>query len=487
MKLSELFPDYNGQDNPVIDSLAVDSREPNPNGLFFCITGLRSDGHRYIDQAVRQGAVAVVHSAETDLPAGVIGIRVADTSEELLRVTNLFYAYPSAAMKIYAVTGTNGKTTTAYIMENLLSHVERCAYNGTVGLRINGQLQEGIHMTTPDNLTLTRMIAQVRDAGCDSLAMEISSHALDQRRADNVAVDVAVYTNLTHEHLDYHGTMASYCEAKCRLFRGLKSGAVSVLNRDDAYYEVFRAASAVRTVSYGMHPESTYRISDLSLTATGSHFILHYDGAAYPVETDLVSAVNMYNLTAALAAVHEAGHDLSAMIARAAHIEMNIGRFQAVPNQHCTVLVDFAHTPDGFEKIYAFAKEITSPQNRIITVFGSAGQRDKLKRPILGAVSDRYCDRIILCEDDIRDEDPVVIAAEIAEGIEHKEKVSVIADRYEAIAAAIRESAPGDTVLLLSKGLERHIPKADGDEPWMGDDRAAKKALHEFYGEAADE
>lgn len=482
MRLSKLFENVTPQEDREIRSLAMDSRVDNPDGIFFCIEGLTSDGHCYAEQAAAKGATVIVHSKPVKEVPGVVYRRVDDVPAEMNRVTDLFYGQPSRNLTVYAVTGTNGKTTISVLIQKLLAHYESCAYNGTVGTSINGELVQGIHMTTPDNIALTRLLAEVRDAGCQSIAMEISSHALDQCRADNVDIDVAIFTNLTLEHLDYHKTMEAYCEAKQKMFRNLKPDAVAVLNRDDAYYEAFRSVCPCRTVSYGMHEDADYRITDLRLSATGTRFNLCHGGNCYPLETDLVSEINMYNLAAALAAVHERGHDLAELAGYARVISPQIGRFQALPNDYYNLIVDFAHTPDGFEKIFRFAQSITPQGHRIFAVFGSAGRRDFVKRPVLGEVADRYCDRIVLCEDDPRDEDPLQIAEEIKGGITHLEKVDVIADREAAIHFAVEEAEPGDTILMLAKALDRFIPRKNGEEPWIGDDQAALDAVREKHG-----
>ena len=472
MLVSKIFPQI--EKNIDITGLSIDSREKNQGGIFFCIEGMTQDGHKYAAQAAENGAKVIVHSKELDKYFEKVEyVKVEDTVAELNRVTNIFYGFPSKDLTVYAVTGTNGKTTTSYIMESLLSHFEKAAYNGTIGTKINGKLQYEQHMTTPDNIKLTEMLAKVRDAGCTSIAMEISSHALAQGRADNVAVDVAIFTNLTHEHLDYHKTMGGYMEAKLRLFEHLEPSSTAIINIDDKYADNFVKASKCQVITYGEGENADYRITDVKLSPNATDFTLALkNGEKIKVHTNLVSKINTFNLTAAIIALRSQGYDINEILKYTDKISLNIGRFQSIENPYCHVLVDFAHTPDGFEKIFQFAQEITGEDDKIWSIFGSAGRRDVTKRPIFGELADKYCDKIILCEDDYRDEDPYEIALDILEGIEHKDKVEIIIDRYEAIKYAIDHANKDDIVLILSKGLERFLPSENGDKFWMGDDAA---------------
>lgn len=475
-RLNELF---NNVDSDLsILSLSTDSRKENTNGIFFCIKGISSDGHKFIDNAIINGAKVIVHSDDVEKKQGIIYIKVKDTLDELNRVTNVFFDYPYRNMEIYAVTGTNGKTTTAYIIENILSNFQKCAYNGTIGTKIDGVLSQSNHMTTPDNIALTQIAYEAKNASCTAMALEISSHALEQKRADNVQVDVAIFTNLTHEHLDYHKTMHSYMLAKRKLFENLNYDSVAVLNIDDEYCEDIKDGCKCKIITYGMSDNADFTISDINLHNNGTSFTLKTDTKSYFVETNLLSKINTYNLTAALVALSSMGYSLDKLLQYTNNLDINIGRFQKIPYDDLNIYVDFAHTPDGFSKIFEFAKGTTSAENNIICVFGSAGQRDTEKRPILGAIADEYCDKIIICEDDYRDEDPMKISNEILSGIKNKDKATIIIDRYDAIKFAIENSKKNDTILILSKGLDRSIPKNGKDEYWIGDDEACKKILN---------
>lgn len=479
MLIDKFYPDKAGYKID-ISAIYINSKLVTPNSIFVCIVGLRNDGHDYIDMAIENGAKVIIHSKEIKKYDGIIYIKVFDTDLELNRLTDIFYNYPSKNMTVYAVTGTNGKTTTAYIIEEILSHFEKIAYNGTIGTKIDGKLIEGNHMTTPDNIHLTKLLSDVKSMNVTSVALEISSHALEQKRAYNVDVDAAIYTNLTHEHLDYHKTMDGYLNAKQLLFKNLKPTASAVLNIDDSYYKNFAEASPCKIISYGQDDRATFKISNINMLVDKTSFTLTCPNGVYNVQSSLVSLVNVYNLTAALVAIHSQGYTMEELLQYTSSINMNIGRFQSIPNSHCNIIVDYAHTPDGFLKIYEFAKSITKKENKIITVFGSAGQRDLEKRPIFGELSDKFCDYIILCEDDYRDEDPTKIALDILKGISDKSKVKIIIDRYKAIYEAIKYSKKDDTILILSKGLDKFLPKGDKDVFWMGDDIAAIKALDEL-------
>lgn len=479
--LSELFNNSNLIENDIeIKSLASDSRNVGENCIFFCIKGLTTDGHNYIDKAVENGATVIVHSEDVPKINGITYIKVDNVVSALTKVCNRFYDNPSTKLKIYAVTGTNGKTTTSYIMESLLSHFEKTSYLGTVGLKKDGILHELNHMTTPDCIMLNSILSELVDESCRSLCMEISSHSLEQHRVDILDVDVAIFTNLTHEHLDYHKTMDAYMSAKRRLFGMLDKNKVAVLNIDDKYFSEILRGCNCKVLTYGTNPDSDFFIHDIKLSINRTKFKLNVDNKEYEVNTNLVSEINTYNLVAAMAALYSQGHSMNDIIKYAQNITMDIGRFQIVNDDRLNIIVDFAHTPDGFVKIFEFAKQITPSENNIISVFGSAGRRDVTKRPILGKIADEYCDKVIICEDDYRDEDPNFISEQILSGMNDKNKANIIIDRYEAIRHALTTANEGDTVLILSKGLDQYIPKNGKEVYWMGDHIACEKILNEI-------
>lgn len=312
-------------------------------------------------------------------------------------------------------------------------------------------------------------------------AMEVSSHGLELRRVESVDFDAAVFTNLTHDHLDFHGTMERYFAAKLKLFTSLKKDALAVINVDDPYGRKIIDACTVRTVTYGVERDADYRADDIHLGVEETSFTLIHEGKEYPVKTNLVALFNVYNLLAAIAVLAETVMPLEEILPYTGHIHQVAGRIERIcEGQPFNVIVDFAHTPDGMEKIMSYGRLITKEGCKMIAVFGSAGKRDTKKRPIFGELADRYCDMIILTEDDPRDEDPHAIADEIRSGIHHTQNV-FISDRYSAIRQAIESANEGDTILLLGKGDEDFMYHENGRVPWKGDHHAARECIRRYY------
>ena len=404
MKLSELFSV--SVDTPV-EGLALDSRKVKPGYVFFCLEGLENDGHRFADKAAAAGAVAIVHSKPLEKAAGVTYILAEDVTDELNRVSALFYGSPSRKMTVFGITGTNGKTTISMILRSLYSHHKPTGYIGTVGVEYLN-VHRDASLTTPDQIELQSVLAEMREAGMEAVAMEISSHGLVQRRTENIDVDCAVFTNLTRDHLDYHKTMEAYFEAKKTLFRGMKKDGIAVFNADDDSLEELKACCACPWVSYSIREEgqADYQARDLKLGPRYTTFTLHHGGKAYPVCCNLIAAYNISNLLAVIAAAHSQGMALETLIPLLDKIPQVPGRMEVVDEgQSYHVIVDFAHTPDAFDKVFDFAEKVRHPEGKVYAVFGSSGRRDVGKRPIMGEIAGRFCDEIVTTQDDPRDED----------------------------------------------------------------------------------
>lgn len=376
-------------------------------------------------------------------------------------------------MKIFAVTGTNGKTTTSYLIYKILSSLEKSSYNGTAGSFIGDISFDYSGLTTPNSIQLAEFFDKARKKSSSSLAFEVSSHALSQKRADYIDIDCAIYTNLTRDHLDYHKTMEEYKKAKLELFEQLKKEAIAVLNIDDEYYEDFKNAANCKCVSYGKSQNADFRFENEIIKPNYTEFDFVYKGKRRKIKTNLISEVNIYNLCASISAIISTGVDLDDIIECLENIDFKIGRLEYVEIEECIVIVDYAHTPDSFEKIFSFAKKSKNSDQRIISVFGSAGKRDKGKRPIMGEIADKYSDIIILTEEDNRDESPIDIAKEIAKGIKDKTKVLIEADRLKAIKLAKEKANKNDIVLILGKAREDFLYR-EKEVEWIGDTNAAK-------------
>lgn len=481
MRLSKMFKNVPTTN---IEGLSFDSRKVNPGDMYFCLPGLTFDGHDFIDQAIDRGALAIVHSKPIESPrGGAIYIRVDDTVEALNQAARIFYNRPSDAMTMYGITGTNGKSTIANIVRHFVEPEDPCGYIGTISISY-GDVNLAPDLTTPDTVFLQKTLRAMVNAGMKACAMEVSSHGLAQRRVEGIDFDCAVFSNFTYDHLDFHGTMENYFEAKSRLFKKrVKPDGVSILNADDPKYDELKAISQAKTISYGLKKEADYRAINVKMDSSSIRFDLVYGSKIYPVETNLVGEFNLYNLLAAIAAVHETdrNQDLENIIAKTKNIPQIAGRLEQIQEgQNFNVIVDFAHTPDGMQKMFELGRMITRPNSQLIAVFGSAGKRDKPKRKVFGELAEKYCDAVYLTEDDPRDEDPAEIAAEIRSGMKNVQNV-FFPDRYEAIRQAIESANEGDTVLILGKGDEPFMYREKGRAPWMGDNNAAKECLDRLH------
>ncbi|MEE3488343.1 MAG: UDP-N-acetylmuramoyl-L-alanyl-D-glutamate--2,6-diaminopimelate ligase [Bulleidia sp.] len=478
MKLNELFenvPDIE------IKSLMADSRRKRPDSIFFCVKGMMFDGHRFVEQAIQNGAKVIVYSESIACThPEVTYIRVKDVNAVFNKVADAFYGYPSHKMTVYGVTGTNGKSSIACIIRDLLDPVSPTGYIGTIAIEY-GNVKLPPLLTTPDIDDLHGILKDMLDAGIRNVAMEASSIGIDQGRVDAIDFDVGIFTNLTHDHLDYHGTMENYFQAKKKFFDHLKPGAIAITNADDPYGMRIVEDCPCRVLTYGIDHEADYQVVKYQLLADRTLFVLKCNGMEYELETNLVARFNIYNLLAVIAALNASGMSITQMLPNLRNIKQVEGRMERIDRgQPFNVLVDFAHTPDGIEKVCQFASAITPKGKRIIAITGSAGKRDTVKRPIFGEILDQYADMIILTEDDPRNEKPLDIARQIASGI-HRKPYTIIEDRYDAIRQAVEIAQEGDTIIILGKGDEKFIYREFGREPYEGDDAIAREVIDQYW------
>ena len=485
MKLNELFDQVGDIE---IRSLMADSRKKRPDSIFFCERGMMNDGHRFVDQAIENGAKVIVHSEPlSHTNPDITYIKVKDVNKVYNKVADAFYGYPSHKLLMFGVTGTNGKSTIACVIRDVLNAYHPCGYIGTIAIEY-GNVKLPPLLTTPDIDDLHGILRDMVSAGIEACALEASSIGIEQGRVDSIDFDAAIFTNLTHDHLDYHGTMENYFQAKKKLFDRLKEEAVAITNADDPYGKKIVEDCRCKVVTYGIEKPADYQIVRYQLKKDRTVFTLRCNGMEYELETNLVAKFNLYNLLAAIAALNQKGISITQMLPKLKNIRQVEGRVQRIDEgQPFNVIVDFAHTPDGIEKLCQYASAITPKGNRIIAITGSAGKRDTAKRPIFGEILDHYADMIILTEDDPRDEKPSEIAAEIAKGI-HSTEYIMIEDRYDAIRQAVEIAATGDTIIIMGKGDERFIYREFGREPYEGDDAIAKEVIQKYYfGELEDE
>ena len=478
MKLSELFKDVPDIE---VESLFADSRKKRKNGIFFCVQGMMFDGHQFVDQAIDNGAVVVVHSEPIENPRDdVTYIKVKDVLDTYNKVADAFYNHPSKKLTMFGVTGTNGKSSIASIIQAVLNNYSPCGYIGTIGINY-GNVQLPPVLTTPDIDDLHSILNDMVNAGMEACAMEASSIGIEQRRVDSVDFDVAIFTNLTHDHLDYHGTMQNYFLAKKKLFDDMKEDSIAIVNVDDEYGLKIVSDFKGKVITYGVENEADYKVESYRLLKDKTIINLQVGSMEFEIETNLVSKFNIYNLVAAIAALHEKGLAIETMMPHFKELPQVKGRMERViEGQPFTVIVDYAHTPDAIEKICQFASAITPKDKRIIAVTGSAGKRDTTKRPLMGAKLDEYCDMIILTEDDPRNENVRDIAEEIAKGIE-KTNYIIIEDRYDAIRQAVELADPNDFVMVIGKGDDLFMAREFGNDPWDGDIAICKEILKKYY------
>jgi UDP-N-acetylmuramoyl-L-alanyl-D-glutamate--2,6-diaminopimelate ligase len=460
-----------------VTRLAYDSRAVVPGSLFFCVPGLRFDGHDHAPAAVAAGAVALV--VERPLGLGVPELLVGDARAAMAPLAARFNGYPSDRLRVIGVTGTNGKTTTAFLVRSLLEAAgEQCALIGTVKTVI-GRHDEELPGTTPEAIDLQAAFARMLDAGDDACAIEVSSHALELHRADAIHFSASIFTNLTQDHLDFHPSMEGYFAAKRRLFE-LDPG-IPVVNLDDPYGRRLDTQLA-DSVTFAVDRPADYTAAGVSFTLTGARFVLRCRpaGAEGDVELELRSPLpgrfNVSNVLAALAAVHRLGVPLETIAAALPRIEPVPGRFQPVDEgQPFAVLVDYAHTPDSLENVLTTARALSA--GRLICVFGCGGDRDRGKRPRMGEIAAGLADVAVVTSDNPRSEDPEAIVGEILAGMTRSAGVEALVDRSEAIARAIELAGPGDVVVIAGKGHEQGQEFAGGQKLPFDDVLVAREAL----------
>ncbi|MGI9174347.1 MAG: UDP-N-acetylmuramoyl-L-alanyl-D-glutamate--2,6-diaminopimelate ligase [Rhodothermales bacterium] len=462
-----------------IDHLASDSRAVGPGGLFVAIRGGKIDGHLFIDKAVQNGAIAIVCEAvpkdARERYPGIAFAQVANTRAALAELAAAFYGDPSRELKMIGVTGTNGKTTTAHLLHHLLSQLgETAGLIGTIEFRLGDQTLPATH-TTPDALELNRMLRGMVSRGCTSCVMEVSSHALDQDRVRAIAYDVGVFTNLTRDHLDYHGSPQAYLAAKKKLFDTLPETATALYNADDPAAPQLIADTAARTVSYGFSGEADVQVDVLENRIDGLR--LRVDGIEQRFR--LVGHFNAYNLAAAYSAGRALGYEGADVLESLASVSPVPGRFEALRfADGTTVIIDYAHTPDALENILQTLRTTKSPAATLWCVFGCGGDRDAGKRRPMGALAESYADRVVVTSDNPRTEDPEGIMNDIRRGMDRPTEAAWIVDRKEAIAHAARHAAPGDVVLVAGKGHETY--QIIGTERRPFDDR---EEVRKVFGE----
>ncbi len=465
--------------DPEITGLAYDSRSVKPGDLFFALPGAHTDGSAFATDAASRGASAVVAATSlADLSCPVVV--TPNPREAMARLAAAFHGHPARALRCVGITGTNGKTTTAFLAHHILDAVGlRGGLIGTVKYIVAGT-ELPAPRTTPESADLQEMLAAMVAAGGRSVAMEVSSHALVQHRADAIEFDAAVFTNLTQDHLDFHRTMEAYFEAKARLFELAAAQASkkcrAVVNSDDRYGHrlIERFAKTLRVVTFGQGATADFRASNIKFDANGTTFQLDARGKSYLVRLPLIGLFNVYNALGALAAANGCGVDLRAAIGALARAPQVPGRLERVPGKrNFHVFVDYAHTDDALRNVLRTLRDLQPA--RLLTVFGCGGDRDRAKRPLMAAVASELSDWTILTSDNPRSEDPEAILADIEAGMT-SDRYTKVTDREAAIRDAIDRAGPGDIVLIAGKGHETYQERNSVRTPF-DDVEVAARAL----------
>lgn len=478
---------YQGDLEKEIIGLTYDSREVKPGMMFIAIRGYKADGHEYIKDAVSKGAAAIVIQDSQFRSTEYTWIEVPDSRVAIADLSSAFYDYPAAKMNIVGVTGTNGKTTTTNLIAYVLEDSGfKTGLIGTIHNRIGNETIP-VHHTTPEAPELQELLAFFHKKGASYAVMEVSSHALDLYRVRGTEYDVAVFTNLTQDHLDFHGDMEKYLAAKGKLFASLNQKGMkqrrkfAVINIDDPYAQELAEMTTAAVITYGIKRHADVRALDVKVEAGGVSFTLKYTNQEIPVLLKLTGIFNVYNALAAIAVGLVEGIPIEKIIKTLEVIKGIPGRFEKVDEgQDFTVIVDYSHTPDSLENCLKTAKEFA--KGRIITVFGCGGDRDKTKRPIMGEVSARLSNFTILTSDNPRSEDPQAIIDDIIPGVRKivtNDKYLELIDRKEAIYQAVGLARPGDVVIIAGKGHEDY--QVIGSRTLsFSDPEVAKNAIREL-------
>lgn len=462
-----------------IKAIMFDSRKKIDDSIFFAMKGKINDGHKFIDTAIENGAVCIVYSDENiNKKDGVVYIHADDVTQAYVSFAKAFYDYDIDKMNVIGITGTNGKTTIAWIIRSIISHFNKCGYIGTMGYYYGEKINDSsLNLTTPKSDELFRIAKEMYDYGCKTLVLEASSEGLSTNRLDQVNFSTGVFNNLSGEHFDVHGTMENYFKAKCILFDMLGNTGKAIINIDDEYGRRLFDYSKAVNISYAIDRKADYQAINVKLYNNHSEFDLLHDDKTYHIKTNMLAKFNIYNLLAVIAVLNENNYSIESILPYLENVELTPGRCQLIDvGQDFNVVVDYAFTPNSFEKVFDYAESITGKNSKIIAVFGAAGDRDHNRRPGTAAVADKRADKVILSYDDPASEDMMEILIDLKSYFKNIEP-EIILDREKAIEKAVSYAGKGDTILLLGKGNDEFFLDKNGRIPYISDEKAAKLAI----------
>lgn len=459
-----------------VSKVTCDSRGVKKGDLFIAFRGFADDGYKYIPQAISNGASAVLSEKDFEAPEYVIKILVGDTRAAFPVLASNMHNDPSRNLKMFGITGTNGKTTITYIIENIFGNAGcRTGVIGTINYRFKDKIVPAKN-TTPGPLELQCLLFEMTKAGVSHVAMEVSSHSLDQGRVNGISFDAAIFTNITGDHLDYHKTINNYFRAKVKLFGKLKKSGTAILNHDDKLVRSLAGKLKSKVLTYGLSKGADIRAVDVKLSLDGSRFTIQTPKGDIPVSVKLIGRHNVSNILAAAGAAYCEGLSFSAIKKGVESVGFAPGRLEPVSaGQPFKVFVDFAHTQDALFNILGLLRDVTQ-EGRIITVFGCGGNRDRAKRPLMGITACEFSNKVVITSDNPRHEEPSAIIEEIEKGVRRAYKnYEVVVDRRKAIEKALREAGEKDIVVIAGKGHEKYQIIKDEVTPF--DDREVAREL----------
>ncbi|MCB9206948.1 MAG: UDP-N-acetylmuramoyl-L-alanyl-D-glutamate--2,6-diaminopimelate ligase [Ignavibacteriales bacterium] len=464
-----------------IERISIDSRDAIKKSIFVAIKGFKLDGHKFIPQAISNGASAVVLENDDNQfdqllkKNNVVKILVNNSKKTLAQISNTFYNTPSAKLNLIGITGTKGKTTTSYFIKNILESAGR--KTGLIGTNKNmiGSKEISTKLTTPESHVINYLLNEMVSENCSDCVMEVSSHSLELSRVDELDFNIGVFTNITSDHLDFHSSFENYLEAKKILFDNLKENAKVVFNYDDQNWKYLLSNCSAEKLGYSVNHETDLSIKNVEYSLDGTKYILKYNDQNYEVNTNLIGLFNAYNSAAAIGAALVSGVKIKDAIEGVRLTPQVPGRFEVLNSTNKKVIVDYSHTADSLNQALKAIKHIVKDERPIYTVFGCGGDRDKTKRPIMGKIAEELSDFVYVTSDNPRTEDPFQIIQEIENGMLEKNH-SVIEDREKAIQKAIKDSEENAVILIAGKGHENY-QEINGVRNYFSDKETAEKFL----------